>query len=205
LVIAMLYGRAVPRASGLLLSGGRSRRLGLDKASVVLDGVPLAVTMGDRLATVCDPVLEVGPGVSGRSRVTEDPPFQGPLAALVAGGRALAAIGADGPVLLLAVDLPRVEPPLLALLRDRPGSGAVVPEAAGRLQPVCARYGPDDLLAAVSLVEAGVRALSALLDVIEVDVVTEATWREVAPDGAFADLDTPDDAAGLGIDLRRLP
>jgi molybdopterin-guanine dinucleotide biosynthesis protein A len=205
LVIVILYGRAVPRASGLLLTGGRSRRLGVDKAALAVDGVPLAVTMADRLAGVCDPVLEVGPGASGRSCVVEEPPFQGPLAALAAGARALTRLGIEAPVLLLAVDLPRVDLPLLTLLRDWPGAGAAVPDAGGRLQPVCARYGPDDLEAAASLVDGGMRALRDLLDVIDVDVVPEAAWRAVAPDDAFADLDTPEDAARLGIDLRRLP
>jgi hypothetical protein len=43
-----------------------------------------------------------------------------------------------------------------------------------------------------------------LLDVVDVDVITEVAWREVAPADAFDDLDTPEDAARLGIDLRRL-
>ena len=47
---------------GLLLTGGRSRRLGADKAGLVLDGETLAHRMAARLAAVCDPVLEVGRG-----------------------------------------------------------------------------------------------------------------------------------------------
>jgi molybdopterin-guanine dinucleotide biosynthesis protein A len=190
--------------SGLLLTGGRSRRLGVDKATLVVDGEPLAVRMADRLAEVCEPVLEVGPGVSGRSCVAEDPPFQGPLVALAAGARALADLGESGPVLLLAVDLVRVDVPLLELVRDWPGDGAAVPEAGGRLQPVCARYGDEHVAAAQSLVTAGVLAVRDLLDVVDVDVIPEASWREVAPADAFDDVDTPEDAARLGIDLRRL-
>ena len=100
-----------------------------------------------------------------------------------------------------AVDLPNVGVPLLELLRDWPGAPTAVPEAGGRLQPVCARYGPAALLAASSLVVGGVRALHALLDVVDYDVVPEATWRAIAPPDAFDDVDTPDDATRLGIEL----
>jgi molybdopterin-guanine dinucleotide biosynthesis protein A len=136
--------------------------------------------------------------------VSEQPPGAGPLAALAAGAVALHRLDWDGNVLLFAVDLPNVGVPLLALLRDWPGAPTVVPEAAERLQPVCARYGPAALLAASSLVTGGVRALHALFDVVDYDVVAEATWRETASPDAFDDVDTPEDATRLGIDLTRL-
>jgi molybdenum cofactor guanylyltransferase len=195
----------VARVSGLLLTGGRSRRLGADKARLVLDGETLARRMAARLAAVCDAVYEVGPGLTGLPSVTERPAGSGPLAALAAGGDALRERGEFGPALLVAVDLPRIGVPVLELLRDWQGAPTVVPEAGGRLQPVCARYGPDELVAAASLVTGGVRSLHALLDVIEYEICPEAVWRAVAPPDAFVDVDTPEDAARLGIDLTGLP
>ena len=191
--------------AGLLLTGGRSRRLGADKARLVLDGETLARRMATRLGAVCDPVYEVGPGLTGLPSVTERPAGSGPLAALAAGGDALRERGEIGAALLVAVDLPRIDVPMLELLRDWPGAPTAIPEAGGRLQPVCARYGPDELVAAASLVIAGVRSLHALLDIVEYDIVPEASWRAVAPPDAFVDIDTPDDAARLGIDLTGLP
>ena len=190
---------------GLLLTGGRSRRLGADKAGLVLDGETLARRMAARLAAVCDPVLEVGRGVSGLPSVSEQPAGSGPLAALAAGGDALRDRGAVAPALLVAVDLPRVGIPVLELLRDWPGAPTAVPEAGGRLQSVCARFGPDALVAAGSLVIGGVRSLHALLDVIDYDVVPETTWRSIAPADTFDDVDTPGDAERLGIELPGLP
>jgi molybdopterin-guanine dinucleotide biosynthesis protein A len=187
--------------SGLLLTGGRSWRLGADKASLVLDGETLARRMAARLGAVCDPVYEVGPGRTDLPSVTERPAGSGPLAALAAGGSALRAVGMAGAALLVAVDLPRVGIPLLDLLRDWPGSPTAVPESGGLLQPVCARYGPDAMVAAESLVIGGVRSLHALLDVIEYDVVPEVVWRALAPADSFDDVDTPEDAARLGIDV----
>src|SRR5882757_1061931 len=150
--------------AGILLTGGRSRRLGVDKASLVLDGETLAVRSGRRLAAVCTPTLEVGDGGSGLPSLRESPPRSGPLSALAAAGVALRQRGHHGGALLLAVDLPAVEEELLTFLRDRPGAPTAVPRVDGHLQLVCARYGPDALLAAESLVVGGVRALHELLD-----------------------------------------
>ena len=195
----------MPGVSGLLLTGGASRRLGVDKATLVLDGETLAERAACRLASVCDPVLEVGGGVTPLPTVREAPPGRGPLAALAAGAESLAALGHHGGVVLLAVDLPNVDVPLLELLRDWDGAPTVVPSAGGRLQPVCARYGSDAQQVAVALVRKGTRALHVLFDVVDHDVLSEQEWRGVATADAFVDVDTPDDADRVGIDMSRLP
>jgi molybdopterin-guanine dinucleotide biosynthesis protein A len=187
--------------AGVLLTGGRSRRLGIDKASLVVGGEMLAVRSGRRLAAVCTPVVEVGDGLSGLRSVREHPARSGPLAALAAAGAALRETGHDGAALVLAVDLPEVDEPLLRWLRDRPGEPTAVPRVEGRLQMVCARYSGAALLAAQSLVSGGVRALHELLDVVEFDVIEESEWNAVAAADTFADVDSPDDARRMGIDL----
>lgn len=180
--------------AGILLTGGASRRLGRDKATVVVGGRTLAVRAAGTLRAVCRPVVEVGPGVSGLPAAREDPPGRGPLAALVAGREALAAAGWDGPVLLLAVDLPRVGPPLLDLLtRVAPGAAAAVPVHGGARQACCARYGPAALAAARDALDAGERSLRAVLAAVATVEVPEGEWRAVAGADAFEDVDTPAD------------
>jgi molybdopterin-guanine dinucleotide biosynthesis protein A len=196
--------RRVP-TSGLLLTGGRSRRRGVDKATLVVAGRTLAERGAEVLAEVCDVVLEVGPGHTRLPVTREEPPGSGPLAAVAAGAAELARRGRAGPTMVLAVDLPFSTPAVLRLLRDGPGEATVVPEVAGRLQPVCARYGPDALVAAGSLLAGGVRSLHALLDVVGHDVIAEDEWGRVAPAEVFADVDTPDDVRRLGLDTGRLP
>jgi molybdenum cofactor guanylyltransferase len=187
--------------AGILLTGGRSRRLGVDKASLVLGGETLAARAAHRLGAVCTPVVELGDGVSGLPAVREDEPGAGPLAALAGAGTWLREHGHHGPAVLLAVDLPAVDEGFLRWLCDRPGEPTVVPRVGGRLQPVCARYGPDALLAAQSLVAGGVRALHELFDVVDHDVVEPDEWRAVATDATFLDVDTPADAERFGITL----
>ena len=75
--------------AGVLLTGGASSRMGTDKARLVVNGETLAAHAARVLSAVCDPVIEVGQGVTGLPAIQEDPAGAGPLVALVAGvGRA---------------------------------------------------------------------------------------------------------------------
>jgi molybdenum cofactor guanylyltransferase len=192
---------AYPPIAGLLLTGGASRRMGTDKALIEVDGQRLVDRAAAVLRAVADPVVEVGPGWSGLPAVREDPPGSGPLAALSAGAAALRAAGHDGPVLVLAVDMPRVSVELLQLLAGRAGVATAVPRADGHPQPMCARYGPDVLAAVDERLAAGGRSLRDLLETLAVagavSWVERQEWEPVAGPDAFSDVDTPED-------LRRL-
>jgi molybdopterin-guanine dinucleotide biosynthesis protein A len=183
--------------AGLLLTGGASRRMGTDKALLEVDGRRLAERGASVLSAVCRPVLEVGPGVSGLDAVLEDPPGQGPLAALGAGTSELARRGYDGPVVVLAVDMPLVDAGLVRFLAGRPGPATAVPVADGEPQPLCARYGPEALAEVAGLLAAGERSLRALLAAVEVSWVERNEWEPVGGPNAFRDLDTPEDLARL--------
>jgi len=180
--------------AGLLLTGGASRRLGRDKATLVVAGETLAVRAARTLEAVCAPVLEVGPGVSGLVAVREEPPGGGPLAGLVAGAEALERGGFSGSLLLVAVDLPGIEVALLRLLTQTdPGADAVVPIADGRRQLCCARLGPPALRAAREAFAGGERSLRAVFDAVGTVELTEVSWRAVAGARALDDVDTPAD------------
>lgn len=174
----------------LLLTGGASRRMGRDKALIDIDGEPLAARTARVLAEVCEPVLEVGPGRTALRCVTEEPPGGGPLAALVAGS---AALPDDGPILVVACDVPRLDAAVLRFLAEHPGASTVVPEVDGRLQVLCARYGPAARAAAPQVLADGGRSMVALLERTAYEVLDEAAWSAVVDAEVFGDLDTPED------------
>jgi molybdopterin-guanine dinucleotide biosynthesis protein A len=187
--------------AGILLTGGHSRRLGVDKATLLLGGEPLARRSARQLESVCTRAVEVGDGVSGLPAVREEHPGSGPLAAVAAGGEWLAEHGYSGAAIVLAVDLPNVTERLLQLLRDYPGADTAIPRVEGQLQLVCARYGSEALLAAASLIAGGIRSLHGLVDVIDYDVIEPDVWSTVASADAFLDIDTPEDARRSGITI----
>lgn len=134
--------------NGAILAGGAGQRLGgVSKATLELDGRPLAAhvadTLGqvcDRLAIVCKPDTEL-PAVAGVERWDEPEEPRHPLTGII---HALERAG--GPVLVCAVDMPWVTADAcLSLLEAAPGSVAAVAAANGALCPVLGVYAPDAL------------------------------------------------------------
>ena len=132
--------RLGPPVAGILLTGGTSRRMGFDKASIRIGGVPCAARVAKVLRAVVAHAVEVGPGTSGLPAVREEPPGGGPLVAVCAGARVLEESGSTRPALVVACDLPLVTESVLRTLADWPGSRSVVPMIGGRPQPLCARW-----------------------------------------------------------------
>jgi molybdopterin-guanine dinucleotide biosynthesis protein A len=187
-------------AAGLLLTGGASRRLGQDKAALVLSGAAesLAGRTARLLADVTGPALEVGPGYSALPAVLEDPPGAGPLVAVAAGTRRLRTLGWTGPAIVVATDLPRLNSRFLAWLASHPSARSVIPVAQGAPQVLCARYAPGDLDRAVELADTGRRALRDLLPVIDALLAGPDLWGPAAgASDVMSDVDTPADLARL--------
>jgi molybdenum cofactor guanylyltransferase len=185
--------------AGALLTGGASRRMGFDKTLVEVGGVPNAQRLAAVLRQVASPLVEVGPGRSGLSTVSEQPPGQGPLVAACAAQEALRAAGHFGAVLLLASDLPFMSAEVLAVIVNWPGGASVVPRVDGHAQPLCARWSAADLSAATLLAAEGERSMRALVRRPGVVFVDEEAWPGSVARHAFADVDTLDDLAGLGL------
>jgi molybdenum cofactor guanylyltransferase len=185
--------------AGILLTGGASRRMGFDKALLAVDGVPNAVRLAGVLKTVAAPVIEVGPGVSGLPSVVERPAGAGPLVAISSGGRHLRRLGHEGPVLVLACDLPFITSDVLSKLGAWPGDGSVVPMVAGRAQPLCARWSQEDMVAAGPLVQAGERSMRTLLARPGIVFPSEGDWAVPEAWREFADVDSPADLKALGL------
>ena len=182
----------VPRPSpadavGVVLCGGSSRRMGADKATLVLGGVSLASRAADALrAFGAGTVLTVGgdgPALAGVGdrHVDDDHPGDGPL-----GGVATAAAAVPGrPLVVVACDLPDLDPVVLRSLWDAADRQVVVPSVDGQVQWAVAVLPAPAAAHAAARFVAGERSLRAGYG--EADVV------EVADGGGLTDLDTPQD------------
>jgi len=162
--------------------------MGRDKASIEVGGVPLAVRAATVLRDVAYPVRVVGPEAGTGLEPVGDP-REGPLVAFVHGARALRT---DRPILLLACDMPLVEPALLRHLVVSLGDAdAAVPVTDGRDQPLCACYARRATEVGAQLVEDGERSMTALLRALE---VARIDWAQRS---ALLDVDTPSELAAV--------
>jgi molybdenum cofactor guanylyltransferase len=180
-------------AVGAVLAGGRSRRMGSPKALVELAGRPLiAHVLAAVEAASLEPVVvakadSLLPSVS--CRVLREPaepihPLQGLLTALAAsGGR---------PIVALACDMPFVPPGLLGWLTGL-GSGAAVVEAAGRVQPLLARYEPTVAPALEAALGRGASVQEAV-SALDPRIVTESELARFGDPGLIClNVNTPAD------------
>jgi len=184
---------------GVVLAGGASSRMGVDKARLRLDGRTLAERAAERLAAVCAEVFvaDRGRGVVPGVRSVEDGPGEGPAAALL--GAARTAPGRA--VLALACDLPAVPESLLVEIVRRGETrraDCVLARTARGFEPLVARYSPRALAALAEQVRGGRYALRELFtrDDLTVEVIEGAALaRHGEPERLFANLNTPEDLA----------
>jgi len=136
-----------------LLAGGESRRMGADKATIVVDGEPLWSRQLRTLRELEPQTVLISARAkpswapAGAEIVLDAPPSRGPLSGLV---RALESVRTTH-VLVLAIDLPQMTSSHLAKLWTfaRPGRG-IVPQNGGRFEPLGAVY-PAESLAAMRM------------------------------------------------------
>ena len=186
---------------GVVLAGGASSRMGVDKATVEIEGRSMLDRVATSLESVVDRVV-----VSGRSEIAglaglpdPEPGRAGPLAGLAAALAEAHAMGAEA-VMLVAVDQPFVRPETLSRLIDRFGGAAVVPVADAIRQVTCAVYPADWHRDAMAELTAG-GSIQSLLDQMPVVEVLPDEWEAWGEDGRS--WFSIDDAAALDIALGR--
>ncbi|MET0779905.1 MAG: molybdenum cofactor guanylyltransferase [Microbacterium sp.] len=180
--------------AAILLAGGRGSRMGgVHKPLLEIGGTTLldaAITAArnagcDPIVAVGDPAIAVSAAASAIAWVREDPPFGGPVAAILV---ALPLVTASR-TLVLACDLPRVVDAVKVLNAAAfTADGVCLADASGQRQWLTALYRTDALRTAGASIpdegrDASVRTLLAGLS-----ITTIATSDDLA-----ADIDTWDD------------
>jgi molybdopterin-guanine dinucleotide biosynthesis protein A len=134
--------------TGVVLAGGRSSRMGQDKALIVpeLQGKPDRKTLLelalDALEPVVSDLLVVGNpelhGFVGPFVIPDDRPGQGPLGGLVTAMH----YATHDRLLVVAVDMPHIDQRLLRMLQQELGNftDAVVPRHSGGIEALVAAY-----------------------------------------------------------------
>jgi len=185
--------------AAFILAGGKSTRMGTDKAFVVLDGRTLLARALELARAAASDVRIVGDRAkfAAYAPVVEDVfPGCGPLAGIHA---ALRASPADLN-LILAVDVPFVTLALLQYLmkraRDSPSAMATVVRSGTGWQPLCAVYRRKFADAAERALRAGRYKIDALFDEERTQVISEEVLQAegFSPD-VFRNLNTPDELA----------
>ncbi len=188
--IVWLAGARPEPAAAVILIGGRSKRMGTDKASMILDGIPAASRLYFRLTRCFDHVFfSAAPGqkspVEGAHCVYDTIEDKGPISGLASALRA-------SPYrvnFVIACDIPEIDPVLIRnLLACMIDYEIAVPcFSPGRMEPLFAVYDKAVASTAERLLRENSLKLLSIYDHHRLVVVpaTDAEW--------YHNLNTPDD------------
>lgn len=182
--------------SAFILAGGKSSRMGRDKAFLQLGERTLLERALEAARAVAADVRIVGrkETFASYAPVVEDLyPGRGPLAGIHAALRS----STTELNLALGVDTPFLDSRFLRyLVEQATTSGAVVtvPRIAGQNQPLCAVYRREFAGLAEQSLQAGRNKIDALFEKSSLRVIEEAEIRALAFDpGMFDNLNTPEE------------
>jgi len=184
--------------SAAVMAGGRSRRMGRDKAWLDIgDGRPIVQQVIDVLSQVADEVFLVANDERYRTlgkRVVPDRfPDGGVLGGIATG------IGAatHDSVLVAACDMPFLSADVFRLLVARgEGVDAVVPRTGGEYETLHALYTKACLAPIERALAGGRMRVVSFFDDVRLRVIEEAELRTVDPDlRSFTNVNTPEELA----------
>lgn len=187
------------RVSGVILAGGKSRRMGgSPKALLPFGGRPLIEHIAETLRSVLSDCLVVTntPELYASldlPMVGDVFPEGGSLGGIYSGLRAASGDAA----LCVACDMPFLSASLVAHLAGRAAEAdVVIPDAGGQLQTLHAVYGKACLPAMERRLRAGqLKIVGFFGDVRVLRVPADEVAQFTDPDAAFMNLNTPEDLA----------
>lgn len=187
---------------GLVLAGGRSRRMGKDKAQLKIHAEPQALRAARLLDSVCDATfISMRAGQTAQPWADAYPRIEDQIEGIGPLGGILAALNyrQEAAWLVLACDLPFVDRTVLDQLiagRDQSHIATAYRSAMGQLpEPLCAIYEPQSRQVLEEQLAEGIRCPRKIL-------INSKTMLLDLPDpDALANLNTP---ADLELALDRL-
>lgn len=185
------------KATGILLAGGKSRRMGTDKGLVLLNGKPLYSYALAVLEQCCDEILIAGINANQyltRYTIVEDMfPDQGPGAGI----HAALHEASNQVCIVLSVDLPFVDITLVNYLLNNLGDAmAVAPvHTDGKVEPLCAVYRRNCIHAFEKALATGQNKMLDILNSLNFKQLDISSTHPSFDPIVFSNINTPDDLA----------
>ncbi|MBL7945155.1 MAG: molybdenum cofactor guanylyltransferase [Flavobacteriales bacterium] len=181
--------------TGVVLAGGRSSRMGRDKALMDYQGRPLIQHAIDVLHPHVDELLIIGDPLlydrSGALAIADDAPGNGPLGGIVTALR----YAWNERMIILACDMPHVPARFLTLLKGALDEHheAVVAQCDGRLEPLAAVYTRRCRHPFASQVQAGRLKMSDAIEQVRTRYVQICPGEDGWPSDLFRNINAPSD------------
>lgn len=188
------------RVSAAIMAGGKSRRMGRDKAWLDLgDGRPIVRRVIDVASEVADEVFLVANDAHFDSLGLRVVPDRFPEGGVLGGIATGIGAAAHERVLVVACDMPFVRPDVLRLLVDRSeGWDAVVPRVGEEYETLHALYTKACLPTIERALAAGKMRVISFFGDVRLRIVDEGELRVLDPDlRSVTNVNTPEELAAI--------
>lgn len=181
--------------TGVVLAGGKSMRMGRDKAMIEVGGRTLLDRALDMIDPHCAELLVIGEpekyGAVGPFVIADEWPGKGPLGGLTTAMR----YASNDKLLVIACDLPGLSDRLFGLLKAQLGhsTDAVVPRHEGLIEPLAAAYHRNAKPAFRRCVEMDVLKMSEALSQVRTTYVEVIPGQDGWPADLFRNINAPSD------------
>ena len=180
--------------TGVILVGGRSRRMGRDKILLPVNGVPIISTIHDKLESLFQHILVIGhhrPEFDDLNITSHDDIL--PNCGVLGGIYTALALSNTPYIFTVAGDMPNLSEELIAkVARHRSRCDAVIPRSASGMEPLFAVYSRTCRDPIRENLEAGQLKVLRALGGMKVDSPMVPEPPEGSPD-PFANINTPED------------
>lgn len=183
--------------TGVILVGGKSRRMGQDKALLPVAGIPIVKRLIDCLQGCFNHLLLVGDQperfASYGLQIVPDIYPGSSLGGLYTGLKSVT----TEHIFVTSCDIPFPNPELIRLIsRQADSYDAVIPATQDGLEPLFARYRQSALPVMQSALEAGNYRITSVLEQLQILRIESDLLQAVDPDGrALLNINTPHEYA----------
>lgn len=196
----------LPDVSAVVLAGGKSQRLGMDKSLLILDGEWLLQRIVSQLATLSSDILVVandGERLASLNVpiVADARPGTGPLGGIYSGLQSMRCERG----LFVACDMPLLNLHLLRyMIQLSPQFDVVIPRVGDETEPLHAVYGKTCLQPMADLMDRGQRRVIHFFDRVRVRYVGPEEIEVFDPEHlSFININTPSDLQRAQALVRR--
>ncbi len=174
--------------SGIIVSGGRSSRMGEDKALLEVDGKPMIQYVSEVLRATCDEIIIASSNEKhakfGDFMVEDTPKGMGPIAGIQAGLQA----AKYEQSIVLSCDTPFVTKEILEVLKEQcQGERITLASCEGKLQPLIAIYSKAVSMTIAQSLNNNERSLMQLQETCNAKVI----HFDASKAKAFENINTP--------------
>ncbi|MGQ9645264.1 MAG: molybdenum cofactor guanylyltransferase [Thermodesulfobacteriota bacterium] len=188
--------KSISEISGIILSGGKSSRMGKNKAFIEIDGAPIIQRIYDLFKTLFPEILIITNEAELFQTIeakiyTDLVPDQGVLGGLYTG-----IFYANNPhAFCVACDMPFLKGPLIRYLIEKIDDyEVVVPKTRDGLQPLHAIYSKSCLGPIKKIMDQGKLKITDIYPMVKVNIVKEDEFLHLDPTReSFLNVNTPEE------------